>query len=254
MINSISSIQSISISVEMEGNTNRFQPKSTETNTAESPAVVLVLSEEAISALQESNPSSLESNEDESSEEEMATEEGQTSTNGKELTEEEKQVVQEMKTRDAEVRAHEQAHVAASGGLAGAPSYEYQSGPDGKRYAVGGHVHIDTSPGNTPEETVMKAEKIRSAALAPSDPSPQDRSVASQAMQMANEARMQIVAEKQKEAEEAAAEQSAKTEATDDSSSMETPDGIEQYQNAQRASEAAPTIRPSHSICLVKFI
>ena len=43
-------------------------------------------------------------------------------------------------------RAHEMAHLAAAGGLATGPYYEYQQGPDSKQYAVGGHVNIDTSP------------------------------------------------------------------------------------------------------------
>ena len=52
--------------------------------------------------------------------------------NGKPLTDREMAIVKEMQARDAHVRAHEQAHVAAGGGLTGAPSYEYQNGPDGK--------------------------------------------------------------------------------------------------------------------------
>ena len=70
-----------------------------------------------------------------------------------ELTDEEEQIVKELKARDAEVRAHEAAHIAASGGLAGAPSYTFQDGPDGKRYAVGGEVSIDTSSGGTPNRS-----------------------------------------------------------------------------------------------------
>ncbi|MFQ5934609.1 MAG: putative metalloprotease CJM1_0395 family protein [Dehalococcoidia bacterium] len=43
-----------------------------------------------------------------------------------------------LKARDAQVRAHEQAHVAAAGGLAtGGPKFSFQRGPDGKLYAVG---------------------------------------------------------------------------------------------------------------------
>ena len=52
---------------------------------------------------------------------------------------------------------------------------------------------IDTSKitGN-PEATLQKANKIRSAALAPAQPSSQDRAVAAQAAQMAIEARAEI--------------------------------------------------------------
>jgi hypothetical protein len=53
----------------------------------------------------------------------------------------------------------------------GAASFEYTTGPDGKRYAVGGEVSIDTTEGRTPEETVVQgAENLCNAAMAPADP------------------------------------------------------------------------------------
>ena len=72
----------------------------------------------------------------------------------------------------------------------------YQTGPDGRHYAVGGSVKIDTFEARTPEETVRKAQRIRAAALAPSDPSPQDLQVAAKASQMEARARTEIMAEK----------------------------------------------------------
>ena len=109
------------------------------------------------------------------------------------LSEAEQRQVAELKERDREVRAHEMAHVAAGAGLVtrGA-SYTYQTGPDGQRYAIGGEVGIDTSPGRTPEETLAKAERIRAAALAPAEPSGQDRQVAAQASRMAVDARLEV--------------------------------------------------------------
>ena len=109
------------------------------------------------------------------------------------LSEAEQRQVAELAERDREVRAHEMAHVAAGAGLVtrGA-SYTYQTGPDGKRYAIGGEVGIDTSPGRSPEESLSKAERIRAAALAPAEPSGQDRQVAAQASRMASDARMEI--------------------------------------------------------------
>ena len=84
------------------------------------------------------------------------------------LTTEEQQIVNELRTRDQEVRAHEQAHQAAAGGLAsGPPSFTYEIGPDGKRYAVGGEVQIDTSEEKSPEATIRKAQVIKRAASAP---------------------------------------------------------------------------------------
>jgi hypothetical protein len=112
---------------------------------------------------------------------------------GSALSEDELRVLQQLQQRDREVRAHEMAHVAAGAGLVtrGA-SYSYQTGPDGQRYAIGGEVSIDTSPGRTPEESLAKADRIRAAALAPAEPSGQDRQVAAQAARMASEARMEI--------------------------------------------------------------
>ncbi|MFK7992376.1 MAG: putative metalloprotease CJM1_0395 family protein [Sandaracinaceae bacterium] len=99
-----------------------------------------------------------------------------------ELTPEDQREVQRLQARDKEVRAHEQAHAAAGGSHAGAPSYEYETGPDGKRYAVGGEVAIDTSvDSGDPTASISKLEQVVRAALAPASPSGQDRKVAAQA-------------------------------------------------------------------------
>jgi len=116
------------------------------------------------------------------------------------LTDAEREVVEKLKIRDQEVRRHEEAHRAAAGALfRGGPNYTFQTGPDGQRYAVGGDVQIDTSPGRTPEETVQKAAQIRRAALAPAEPSGTDRAVAARATRMEAEARLEMAAEKQAE-------------------------------------------------------
>lgn len=119
------------------------------------------------------------------------------------LSEEEEQQVAELRSRDAEVRAHEFAHAAAGGGLTGAIRFSYQTGPDGKRYAIGGSVSIDTSPGSTPEETISKAQRIRAAAMAPADPSGQDRAVAAQAGAMESRARAHLSRERANEVDAA---------------------------------------------------
>ena len=114
--------------------------------------------------------------------------------NGQELSESELQLVRELASRDREVRAHEQAHLAAAGGYAkGGPTYTYQTGPDGIRYAIGGEVSIDTSPvpGN-PRATLAKAQAIQAAANAPAEPSGQDRAVAAAAAQMAARAQAEL--------------------------------------------------------------
>jgi hypothetical protein len=130
------------------------------------------------------------------------------------------QEVQELKSRDAEVRAHEAAHAAAGGQYAGSPTYEFKRGPNGNRYAVGGEVSIDTSAvSGDPRATINKMLQVRAAALAPANPSGQDRSVAAQASQISSDAQAEEVqqnADKVKaEQAEAADKQARRTEAAD---------------------------------------
>lgn len=108
------------------------------------------------------------------------------------LTDEERDVVREMAARDAEVRRHEEAHAAVGGQYAGQPSYTYQSGPDGKRYAIGGEVPIDVAPvKGDPEATIDKMETVKAAALAPAEPSGADRRIA----QIADAQRLAAIAD-----------------------------------------------------------
>ncbi len=119
-----------------------------------------------------------------------------------ELTEEEQREVEELQQRDREVRRHEQAHKAAAGRYAGgAPSFEYEVGPDGRRYAVGGEVSIDVSPvEDDPQATIDKMQQVRSAATAPAEPSNQNRQVAAEAAQLEQQARADLAAQKSEEA------------------------------------------------------
>jgi hypothetical protein len=115
------------------------------------------------------------------------------------LTQKEQAQVRELQQRDREVRAHEAAHRAAAGGMVSGGSYSYQTGPDGKNYAVAGEVSISGSHAGSPQEQLRQAETIRRAALAPADPSPQDRMVAAQASAIAFQARAEIRAEQRQE-------------------------------------------------------
>lgn len=99
----------------------------------------------------------------------------------------------ELKARDREVRAHEAAHKAAGGQHAGAMSFTYQRGPDGAQYAVGGEVSISMSAvDSNPQATVEKMRAVRAAAMAPAEPSGQDRAVAAQAMQVMLQAQSEL--------------------------------------------------------------
>jgi hypothetical protein len=146
------------------------------------------------------------------------------------LSQEEQKELGKLKKIDREVRNHELAHKAAAGGYArGGASFKYVTGADGKRYAVGGHVNIDTSPiPNDPEATIRKAQVVRSAALAPADPSPQDRSVAASAVKMEREALMEL-REEQKEDSDESTQVSYEENTTDVNSLLQ--DLIQSYEN-----------------------
>lgn len=110
------------------------------------------------------------------------------------LSDAEQAEIHNLKARDAQVRQHEKAHLAASAGVdVSKAAFTYQRGPDGVQYAVGGDVRIDTSPGRTPEDSLARGEMIIDIALAPADPSPADRSAAAKGQNMAQQARAELL-------------------------------------------------------------
>lgn len=120
-----------------------------------------------------------------------------------EIEQQNNRVVQQLKARDREVRAHEAAHAAVGGQyVTRGPSFTMQRGPDGRSYAIGGEVSIDASAvANDPEATLIKSETVRRAALAPAQPSPQDFRIAARSTQSAAQARIEIAVIKAEEAE-----------------------------------------------------
>ena len=106
-------------------------------------------------------------------------------------------IIRQLKARDREVRLHEAAHAAVGGRYAGSPELQYERGPDGVNYAVSGEVSVSVSPvAGDPEATLEKARQIRAAALAPAEPSSQDRRVAAEASRLEVEARADIQQQK----------------------------------------------------------
>ncbi|MBV6342768.1 putative metalloprotease CJM1_0395 family protein [Candidatus Magnetobacterium casense] len=101
--------------------------------------------------------------------------------------------VQRLKQREQAVKAHEQAHTSVGGQYAGAPTYEYTRGPDGKNYISGGEVPIDVSKEKEPDATVRKMRQVRAAALAPADPSPQDQAIAAKATNIESKAQQELI-------------------------------------------------------------
>ena len=118
----------------------------------------------------------------------------------RELTPEQSRQVSELRQIDRQVREHEAAHLrSGSGVVTSGASYSYAYGPDGKQYAVGGEVGIDTSPGQKPEANIDKGQRIQIAALAPRDPSPQDYRVASVGGQLEMQGRSDLSEQKAQE-------------------------------------------------------
>ncbi|QXD16839.1 hypothetical protein GQ464_007845 [Rhodocaloribacter litoris] len=159
---------------------------------------------------------------------------------GKELTPAEEEQLRRLKKRDAEVRQHEQAHLLAAGPYAqGPPRYTYQVGPDGKRYAIGGSVKIDTRPvPGDPEATIRKAQVIRRAALAPKDPSPADRRIAHEAGRMEMKARQELeLRQREERRARMRQEEGAVPEATPDGPHIFTPVATVPYADTGSRSE-----------------
>ena len=89
-------------------------------------------------------------------------------------------VLEKFKNSDSNIRTHEQAH-AANGATTTPISYKYQMGPDGKMYAIGGEVRLDTSIPKDPKEASFKLSQIQRASNAPSDMSGADAHISIQA-------------------------------------------------------------------------
>jgi len=113
------------------------------------------------------------------------------------------QNLRQLAARDVEVRAHEQAHASVGGAHTGAPSYQFTEGPNGVRYATGGHVNIDVSEvAGDPAATLQKMQTVARAALAPSQPSSADRAVAAKANAQAAQARADLTQQGQSRLDE----------------------------------------------------
>ena len=114
-------------------------------------------------------------------------------SNKTELSDEDMRKIEALKLRDTEVKNHEMAHIAAGAQyITRRATFEYETGPDNKRYAVGGEVGIDVSEENDLQATINKMQTVQKAALAPAEPSSADRAVASTASRKEVEARNEL--------------------------------------------------------------
>ena len=152
-----------------------------------------------------------------------------------ELSQEEREVVDELKARDLEVRKHEGAHAAVGGAFASAPKFEYEQGPDGQSYAVGGHVQIDISEvAGDPKATIDKMRTVRAAALAPADPSAADLSVAATASEKMMAAQRELASQQ--------IEASDKKDENSDNSNEASVDGESTEQSAASSDDLARSV------------
>ena len=131
---------------------------------------------------------------------------------GQPLTADQLQLIHDLQIRDVAVRAHEAAHQAVGGSLTGGASFSYETGPDGKRYAVGGEVSVDLSTSDDPNDTIARMARVRAAALAPADPSAQDRSVAASAAAIIARAQTELL--RMHQAQQAEQQKGTKVDAT----------------------------------------
>tara|TARA_R110001592_G_scaffold191441_1_gene437683 strand:+ start:15965 stop:16837 length:873 start_codon:yes stop_codon:yes gene_type:complete len=150
-----------------------------------------------------------------------------------ELSEDEIKMIEDLKARDLEVRAHEQAHKTVGGQYTGAVSLSYQAGPDGKRYAVGGEVPIDVSPiSGDPQATITKMAVVSAAATAPAQPSAQDQMVGAQAARLMSEAQAELAQKKYEGVSDRENEQKEnnKTKPSSNFKSNYTSNSLDQFQ------------------------
>jgi hypothetical protein len=97
-------------------------------------------------------------------------------------------------------------HTVAAGGalVRGGAHFSYQQTPDGCNYAIGGEVSIGGAEvSGDPEQTTRNAEQIQRAAVAPANPSAQDRAAAAQTAATATRARRETTQAQRSEAAEA---------------------------------------------------
>lgn len=170
----------------------------------------------------------------------------------------EQRQVSELAVRDREVRAHEQAHASVGGQFAGAPSFQFERGPDGVSYAVSGEVSIDSGRAATPEATIQKAQTVRRSALAPANPSPQDRNVAASATRLESDARSEILAIRIADAEfareTAQAERKAEDQngladdAEDKAAETESPNGLSDEITGEKAASQISSLASNASV------
>lgn len=124
------------------------------------------------------------------------------------LTEADLARIRQLSLQDSQVRLNEEAHVRVGGQYAGSPSYDFETGPDNRQYAISGEVSFNDTPiAGNPEATIRKLSIVKKAALAPAEPSTQDRAIASKASNGITQAQAQLRAQQLQEQAKAASDE-----------------------------------------------
>lgn len=110
--------------------------------------------------------------------------------------------IQRSRSWEASVIQHERAHMHTGGEFAGAASYVYSKGADGKTYVTGGEVSMKVPAGGDLEQLKYALERVKRAAMAPANPSPQDMQTAAMAATRQAAVNQEIVRKKATEAYE----------------------------------------------------
>lgn len=112
-----------------------------------------------------------------------------------ELTQSEKRIVAQLKTRDREVRQHEARHYHMGRPYTRPPEYWFVTGPDGRRYAVSGSVSFAFQQfSGDAVELLHQMTVLQRAALAPREPSSNDLAVARALGEIIQELRSRMAA------------------------------------------------------------
>ncbi|MBU0730773.1 MAG: hypothetical protein KKE17_06370 [Proteobacteria bacterium] len=170
-------------------------------------------------------------------------------SDGQPLSRSEQLMISELKQIDKAVRAHERAHLSAAGPYArGKANFQYEKGPDGGTYAVAGEVRIDTSAEASPKATITKMNVVRAAALAPVDPSPQDRSVASEASSKILQASDELRVLRMKQVQARAQTREKENDDSEDVTPIQSESGQEMTEAQQMLDLVGVTLESSESL------
>ena len=167
------------------------------------------IDEERQQKAEEANPEKAGENASGKEEDQQSAEtEQQESKDPRQLTEADLARIRQLTLTDTQTRLNEEAHVRVGGQYASSPAYDFETGPDNRQYAVSGEVTFNSTPiAGNPEATIRKLAVVKRAALAPAEPSPKDRAVATKATQGITQAQAQLRTDQLREEAKRASEQ-----------------------------------------------